>query len=131
MSFTGIKDLDREILKYIPEENLLKLCAINNRMYNEVCDDDFIKRRLSKYSNIENYKSSSQSWKRFFTSFIHYREKMIKEFDFEYVRGDFKKQYQMLKKCPNKLTLLLRKQKYTAGNPDHDFSIVVNGEILA
>ena len=35
MSLTGIKDLDREILKYIPEENLLKLCAINNRMYNE------------------------------------------------------------------------------------------------
>ena len=86
---------------------------------------------MSKYSNIENYKSSSQSWKRFFTSFIQYREKMRKEFDFEYVRGDFKKQYQMLKKCPNKLTLLLRKQKYTAGNPDHDFSILVNGEILS
>jgi hypothetical protein len=61
MSLTGIKDLDREILKRIPDGNLLKACTINKKMYNEVCDDAFIKRRLSKYPNLEIYKESDKS----------------------------------------------------------------------
>ena len=45
---TGIKDLDREILSKVDDTELLTVCSVDKRMWNEVCDDDFMKRRLMK-----------------------------------------------------------------------------------
>ena len=67
MSLSGLKDVDREILKHVDDEQLLKFCSIDNKTWNSVCDDDFLRRRLTgKYPGIEKYKKTKESWKRFF-----------------------------------------------------------------
>ena len=79
---TGIRDLDREILNKIPDEELLKMCLINKRFYYDVCNDDFLQRR---YSAIEKYKN--ERWKKFLSKFVYYITKMKNEFDFIYTEG--------------------------------------------
>ena len=57
MSISGIKDIDREVLKYVDDKELLEICTINRKTWNEVCDDNFLRRRItSKYFGIEKYK---------------------------------------------------------------------------
>ena len=63
MSLSGLKDIDREILKYVDDGELLKICSVDKKMWNEVCDDNFLKRRLSQYPGIEKYKGQ-KSWKK-------------------------------------------------------------------
>ena len=45
-SFSGIKDVDREILLAMSDEDLLKSCSLNKYLFNVVCDDNFFYRRL-------------------------------------------------------------------------------------
>ena len=92
---TGIKDVDREILSKVDDKELLKVCSIDKRFWNDVCDDDFLKRRLlSKYPGIEKYK---EAWKDFFLKATFYISKMKEDFEYDYSEGDFKKQYNILK----------------------------------
>ena len=95
---TGLKDLDREVLKHIDDEELLKVCRVNKKMWTDVCDDRFLKRKLSKYVNIERYKKENESWKRFFSRFVSYTCLMRKNYGFVYLSGDFEKQYGLLTK---------------------------------
>ena len=95
---TGMKDVDREILRHVDDKELLQTCSINRRMWNEVCDDAFLRRRLvSKYSGIEKYKLKDETWKRFFLRFVYYTSKMRDEFEFQYTGGNFENQYSLLK----------------------------------
>ena len=94
---TNLKDVDREILKYIDDKELLKICSINKKAWNHVCDDDFLKRRLSKYPEIQQYKEENESWKRFFSRLICCVSKMEKDYNFVYIYGDFMTQYTILK----------------------------------
>ena len=96
MSLSGLKDTDREILKHIGDEELLKICSLNRKTWNEVCDDNFLRRRLMRYPGIEKYKSEKESWKQFFLRAIYYISKMEEDFKFIYSEGDFKKQYNLL-----------------------------------
>ena len=91
---TGLKDLDREILSKISDEELIKIWSINKKFYYDVCDNNFLRRRLNKYTDIEKYKNSC--WKQFFINFTLYTCKMKKEKDFTYIEGDFKRQYVFL-----------------------------------
>lgn len=91
-NLTGLKDIDREVLKHVNDKDLLKACSIDRRMWNEVCDDDFLRRRLSKYPGIEKYKREKESWKQFFLRVIYYIAIMKQYFQFDYIQGDFKKQ---------------------------------------
>ena len=75
---TNLKDVDREILSYIDDKELLKICSINKKAWNHVCDENFLKRRLSKYPEIEQYKKENESWKRFFSRLICCVSKMEK-----------------------------------------------------
>ena len=59
---SGLKDVDREILKYVDDRELLRVCSIDRKTWNDVCDDAFLKRRLSKYPGIEKYKEK-ESWR--------------------------------------------------------------------
>ena len=94
---TGLKDVDREILKYLPDKELLIACRANKRMWNDVCDDNFLRRRLrEKYGEIEKYKRENESWKRFFLRTIYYISKLKEKFEFEYTEGDFINQYALL-----------------------------------
>ena len=91
MSFTKIKDLDREILKRIPDEKLLKVCFVSKRMYYDVCDDQFLKRRIEKYGLIGRVIS-----KKLFSDIIKYKKILKEKFQFTYTEGDIIKQYSLI-----------------------------------
>ena len=93
---SGLKDVDREILKHVDDKELVQACSTDRKTWNEVCDDNFLKRRLSKYPGIEKYKRENESWKQFFLRFIYYTSKMREDHQFEYTSGNFKEQLYFL-----------------------------------
>ena len=95
---SGLKDIDREILKHIDDTELLNVCTINRKFWYEICDDNFIRRRLMKYPDVEKYKNSGDSWKQFFLTVVYYVSRM-KESK-EYKSGNFKNQYHLTKHYP-------------------------------
>ena len=101
-------DTDREILKYVEDSELLNVCSINKTFWNRICDDNFLMRRLMKYAKIEKYKGEKESWKHFFNRLTKRVVLLKKIFDFEYVTGDFNKQYKILRESENNSSLLLR-----------------------
>ena len=102
MSFSGLKDVDREILKHVDDEELLKFCSLDRKTWNEVCDDNFLRRRLNNnYPGTNQYKKDDESWKQFFLKVLYYKAKMKEKFEFEFTGGDFKKQYELLKSYKN------------------------------
>ena len=107
--FSGLKDVDREILKHVNDEELVKVCSTDRKTWNEVCDDKFLKRRLTRYPGIEKYKREDESYKQFFLRFSYYKFKLKEEHQFEYTFGDFKKQYELLEKYKGKWNELLFK----------------------
>ena len=96
MSLSGLKDVDREILKHVDDEELLKICTINRKTWNEVCDDNFLRRRLMKYPGIEEYKFENESWKQFYLRVLYYVSRMQEEYEYKYNGGDFRLQYDLL-----------------------------------
>ena len=98
MSLTSLKDIDREVLKHIDDDQLLMICSIDRKTWNEVCDDNFLRRRLTiKYPAVDKYKKKDESWKRFFLRVLYYIGKLKEEFEFHYTSGNFKQQYEILK----------------------------------
>ena len=108
MSVTGILDTDREILRYVEDERLLKVCSINKRMWNTVCDDAFLRRRLNKYPEIEKYRKE-ETLKTFFAKVAYYITKLQENFQFEYIVGDFEKYYEILQRYKGRSVLTIRK----------------------
>ena len=104
---SGLKDVDREILKYVDDKELLKICSIDRKTWNEICDDNFLKRRLARYPDIEKFKKEDESYKQFFLRVIYYTSKMREEFEFEYKDDDFIHQYKLLKEYQNDSSKLL------------------------
>ena len=72
MSLSGLKDTDREILNYIRDDELLKICTINRKTWNEVCDENFLRRRLNRHPGVEQYKKENEKWRQFFLRFVYY-----------------------------------------------------------
>jgi hypothetical protein len=106
MNLTGFKDTDREVLKYVDDKELLRVCSINRKTWNNVCDDSFLKRRLMKYPGIDKYKKE-ESWKEFFLRAVYYISKMKEQFQFDYVNGNFEVQYFILDIANNPNFILL------------------------
>lgn len=51
------KDINREILSKLDDKELLKVCSIDKYFWNEVCDDVFLQRRISKkYPEVLKYR---------------------------------------------------------------------------
>jgi hypothetical protein len=93
---SGIRDLDREILGKLEDVELLKACSIDKYSWNIVCDDGFLKRRLTaKYPEIERYKSEDETWKSFFSKTTCYIELMKEKYDYDYSFGNFITQYKL------------------------------------
>ena len=107
MSISGLKDVDREILKWVDDKSLLEVCTINRKTWHEVCDDNFLKRRLMKYPGIEKYKKMDESWKRFFLRFTYYTSCMRKQYQFEYSEGNFEIKCDLVKRNNKKKDSLL------------------------
>ena len=109
MSFpTGQKDVDREILSKLPDEDVLKTCSVNSYFREKVCDEGFFKRRLDnsylelKFIIDEEYHTSAgriyPSYKQAYLETVYYISKM-KEIGYEYVRNGRipKEQYMQVK----------------------------------
>ena len=87
---SGLKDIDREILKHVNDKELLLICSIDRKTWYEVCDDAFLRRRLtSKYLNVDNYKATDKSWKRFFLDVVNYILILKEKYNFTYIEGNF------------------------------------------
>lgn len=91
----GIRDLDREMLAKLNDKDMLRVCCINKNFYYNVCDNQYLRKRFKKYENIEEYKTD-ESLKSFFIRAVYYIFAMKEEFDFNYVKGNFKEQYYLL-----------------------------------
>jgi hypothetical protein len=95
---SGIRDLDREILGKVDDNELLKVCLIDKYTWNIVCDDAFLRRRLlSKYPEVVSEKLEEETWKQFFRRAIYYISKMKEEYGYEYSFGNFVTQYNLHK----------------------------------
>jgi len=99
---SGMRDLDREILGKVDDKELLNACSVDRYTWNTVCDDAFIRRRLQKYPDIENYKRDVESWKHFFFRATYYINSMKEVYDYDYKFGNFLNQYKLLAEFKNK-----------------------------
>ena len=98
MSLTGLKDIDRLILDFIPDEELLSVSGVDRKTRYEVCDDQYLKKRLSKYPEIEKCnRVENENWKEFFARFVVYKTEMWNNFEYRYRGGDFVKQLRILR----------------------------------
>ena len=95
---SGLKDVDREILKHVKNDELIRICSIDKKTWNEVCDDNFLRRRLARYPDIEKYKLPNESWKEYFLRVLYYVAKMKEKYEFDYKSGNFKERYDILTK---------------------------------
>lgn len=124
MSLSGLKDVDREILKHVDDDKLLRICSVDKKSWNEVCDDNFLRRRLSKYPGIEKYKKESESWKEFFLQVIYHVAKMKEEHKFDYRSGDFRRQYKLLNKNKDKNRLYRNTQLLNVAAGEGELDLV-------
>ena len=96
--FTGLKDLDREILRYISDAELPKFFVINKTFYFKVCDDNYLRRRLQKYTDIFKYKSKLETMKIFYSRAVCSILKMRQGYSFHYSEGNFYEQILLLQR---------------------------------
>lgn len=101
MSFSGLKDIDREIFSKLGDRYLLKVSSVDKNTWYKTCDDNFLKRRLQKYPEIENYKRDGENWKTFFSRFVYYKLKM-REKRYVYRFGNFQTQWEILNQSNSK-----------------------------
>ena len=98
--FSGIKDVDREILLAMADEDLLKTCSLNKYFLQNVCDDNFFyKRLLGKYPDALKYynKETDKNYKSYYLKVIYYISKMKEDYDYSFVSGNPKIQYEIFK----------------------------------
>ena len=94
---TGMKDVDREILAKLPDEDVIRSCSLNKYLREKVCDEGFFERRMrEKYLELEiiideEYPFGTYSgkiyptYKQAYLETIYYISKM-KEIGYDYVR---------------------------------------------
>ena len=95
---TGIKDLDREILSKLPDEDVIKSCSVDKYLREKVCDEGFFKRRMKEnYPEFEiiiddSYPNGTYSgniypdYKQAYLKTVYYISKM-KEIGYDYIRS--------------------------------------------
>ena len=118
MSFpTGQKDVDREILSKLPDEDVIKSCSVNSYLREKVCDEGFFKRRLDnnypelKFIIDDIYDKSAgriyRSYKQAYLETVYYISKMT-EIGYKYVKNGKipKEQYEEAKVVYDKVKRL-------------------------
>lgn len=119
MSFTGIRDIDREIFSKLGDVDLVKLFTIDKNTFYKTCDDAFIKRRLQKYPKVEKLKREGETWKYFFSRATSYIIKLKRNYGHVYKFGNFEKQNNILSTVRSKYSLL------TSAIKEGDLSLVI------
>ena len=111
-SFSGIKDVDREILLAMTDKDLLKSCSLNKYLFNVVCDDNFFYQRLSlKYPNSLKYYSKEQdkNYRDYYLKVIYWISKMKENYGYSYIDGNPKTQYEIFEIVKYDVNYLLYK----------------------
>ena len=108
-SLSGIKDIDREILLAMDDEDLLKTCSLNKYLFNIVCDDNFFYKRLFlKYPDtLKYYKKEKDTYKSYYLKVIYYISKMEEDYNYSYVSRNPEKQYHIFKNAKDNINKLL------------------------
>ncbi len=120
---TGIKDVDREILSKLPDEDVIKSCSLNKYLREKVCDESFFERRMREnYPELKitvGYRAYGASgiypnYKEAYLETVYYISKM-KEINYDYVpsRSPPKIQYHRAKQVHDIISRL-KKHKYEA-----------------
>lgn len=110
-TISGNKDIDREILLKLSNEDLISACTINRYFFNIVCDDNFFYRKLLfTYPNSLKYfqKNSYNTYKEFYLKVTYYVFRLLEDFNYAYTTGNPKKQYKFFKRCENSQSLLYK-----------------------
>ncbi len=111
-SFTNVKDLDREILMKLPDDDLIKVCSLNKYMFQSVCDEQFFHRRLQQYypDIMLNYvkRPYDKTWRQYFLEIVYYINKLKEKYNYTYSSGSPEIQYKIFKKSENNDELLIR-----------------------
>ena len=84
---TGIRDLDREILKYLPDKDFLQMCGLNRTYSQRVCNDDYFRIRTENgYPETIPYKdyTKPKTWKKYYLNILKYIHLLQKDFNYEY-----------------------------------------------
>jgi hypothetical protein len=95
MEVLNNKDVVRKILCHVEDTELLKVCSINRRWWNIICDENFLRRRLGKYPDIEKYRDE-RSYKNFFSWISFLVSEMKTKYNFSYIEGDIRQQHNLL-----------------------------------
>ncbi len=84
-SLTGNKDVDRLIISFLPDKDVLKVCQTNKYNY-KICDTNFFHNLvMNRYQNTIKYKDSvkPRNWKNHFLTVVYYIGKLETEYNFD------------------------------------------------
>ena len=97
LTFSGNKDIDRCILLFLPDKDLLTVCRLNKYLYNVVCDDNFYYNKLLKSypDTLKYWDNGYRTYTQFYLTMISYIFKLEKEFNYAYVKGNPEVQYRL------------------------------------
>jgi hypothetical protein len=74
-NFTGIKDVDFEIMSRMDDKSLINFCQVKNKYINNLCNNEvFWKKRTSSEIDIHT-KKENRTWKEFYLKIVYYRNK--------------------------------------------------------
>ncbi len=91
---TGIKDLDREVLNNLSDEDFLNFCQVNKDISRNVCDDTYFRLRTElKYAETIPYKKSNTSWRNHYLNIIRYIDELQRDFKYVYNKKDLSPEY--------------------------------------
>ncbi len=115
---TGIKDVDREILRKLPDEDVIKSCSVDKYLREKVCDEQFFERRIQEnYPELideypESFKLLYSSYKQGYLETVYYISKM-KEIGYDYVKnGELPRSQYYKSKRVYDIISRLKKHKY-------------------
>ncbi len=87
-SLTGIKDLDKLIVSYLPYKDIINFCKTCKYANKVICDEDFFRNLIyDKYRNTVKYKNyvKKNTWKSYFYIITNYISKLKSEYKFKYL----------------------------------------------
>lgn len=98
--FTGIKDLDKELMLNMGDREFIQTCQLN-KYFQNICKDDYLfKRRLEKiYPTLreETYEEYGEiSWKKYYTNVVKIIAELKEKFNYTYTYGNPFVQYEIL-----------------------------------
>ncbi len=87
MVLTGNLDVDRLIVAYLNDEDILKIYKLNKYTYEKVCNETFFRNLVyTRYQNTIKYKDyvKTKSWKNYYFNIVYYIDKLKNKHKVDY-----------------------------------------------